>query len=147
MHGNVLQIIYWIYTVTLTLQNYVGISLQWRHNEQNGVSNHQPHACLLNRLFRHRSEKTSKLRITGLCVRISPVTSEIPAQRTSNAESFFIRWRHHVAATNQNPSLNLQMLILGVLKYHKNIFNLHFAIYYFRLFYFLHNALLLYYIL
>ena len=32
-----------------------------------GVSNHQPHDCLLNRLFRHRSKKTSKLRVTGLC--------------------------------------------------------------------------------
>ena len=31
-----------------------------------------PHGCLLNRLFRHRSKKTSKLRITGLCVGNSP---------------------------------------------------------------------------
>ena len=29
------------------------------------VSNHQPHGCLLNRLFRRRSKKTSKLRVTG----------------------------------------------------------------------------------
>ena len=28
---------------------------------------HQPHDCLLNRLFRRRSNKTSKLRVTGLC--------------------------------------------------------------------------------
>ena len=27
-------------------------SLQWRHNDHDGVSNHQPHDCLLNRLFR-----------------------------------------------------------------------------------------------
>ena len=33
---------------------------QWRHNEPDGVSNHQPHNCLPNRLFRHRSKKTSK---------------------------------------------------------------------------------------
>ena len=43
------------------------VSLQWRHNERDGVSNHQPHDCLLNRLFRRRSNKTSKLRVTGLC--------------------------------------------------------------------------------
>ena len=42
-------------------------ALQWCHNERDGVSNHQPHDCLLNRLFRHRSKKTSKLRVTGLC--------------------------------------------------------------------------------
>ena len=28
------------------------LSLQWRHNERDGVSNHQPRHCLLNRLFR-----------------------------------------------------------------------------------------------
>ena len=47
-------------------------SLHWRHNEHGGVSNHQPHGCLLNRLFRHRSKKTSKLRVTSLCVGNSP---------------------------------------------------------------------------
>ena len=46
--------------------------LRWRHNDQDGVSNHQPHGCLLNRLFRRRSNKTSKLRVTGLCVGNSP---------------------------------------------------------------------------
>ena len=43
-------------------------ALRWRHNGCDSVSNHQPHHCLLNRLFRHRSKKTSKLRVTGLCV-------------------------------------------------------------------------------
>ena len=42
-------------------------TLRWRHNDLAGVSNHQPHGCLLNRLFRRRSNKTSKLRVTGLC--------------------------------------------------------------------------------
>ena len=37
------------------------ITLQWRHNGRDSVSNHQPHDCLLNRLFRCRSKKTSKL--------------------------------------------------------------------------------------
>ena len=36
----------------------IAIPLQWRHNEPNGVSNHQPHHCFLNRLFRCRSKKT-----------------------------------------------------------------------------------------
>ena len=44
-----------------------GFLLQWRHNERDGVSNQEPHDCLLNRLFRRRSKKTSKLRITGPC--------------------------------------------------------------------------------
>ena len=48
------------------------ITLRWRHNDHAGVSNHQPHGCLLNRLFRHRSKKTSKLRVTGLCAGNSP---------------------------------------------------------------------------
>ena len=48
------------------------VSLLWRHNEHDSVSNHQPRGCLLNRLFRRRSKKTSKLRVTGLCVGNSP---------------------------------------------------------------------------
>ena len=47
-------------------------SLQWHHNGHDSVSNHHPHDCLLNRLFRRRSKKTSKLRVTGLCVGNSP---------------------------------------------------------------------------
>ena len=50
----------------------VSNTLQWRHNDHDSVSNHQPHGCLLHRLFRRRSKKTSKLRVTGLCVGISP---------------------------------------------------------------------------
>ena len=46
--------------------------LHWRHNDHDGVSNHQPLGCLLNRLFRRRSKKTSKLRVTGLCAGNSP---------------------------------------------------------------------------
>ena len=49
------------------LYRYLCLSLQWRHNGRGGVPNHQPHDCLLNRLFRRRSKKTSKLRVTGLC--------------------------------------------------------------------------------
>ena len=46
--------------------------LQWRHNERDDVSNHQPHDCLLDLLFRRRSKKTSKLRVTDLCAGNSP---------------------------------------------------------------------------
>ena len=62
--------------------------LQWRHNEYDGVSNHQLHGCLLNLLFRRRSKKTPKLRVTGLCAGNSPVTGEYPAEMASNAEMF-----------------------------------------------------------
>ena len=54
------------------------VALQWRHNECDGVSNHHTHDCLLNRLFRCRSKKTSKLRVTGLCAENSQVTGEFP---------------------------------------------------------------------
>ena len=32
-------------------------SFQWRHNGRDGISNHEPHQCLLNRLFMCRSKK------------------------------------------------------------------------------------------
>ena len=47
-------------------------SLRWRHNERVGVSNHRRLHCLLKRSFTHRSKKTSKLRVTGLCEENSP---------------------------------------------------------------------------
>ena len=43
------------------------LSLRWRHNGHDGVSNHQPHICLLHLLFGRRSKKTPKqVRVTGL---------------------------------------------------------------------------------
>ena len=69
------------------LCDMASISLQWRHNGCDGISNHQPHDCLLNRLFSCKSKKTSKLCVTGLCEGNSPVTSEYPAQMASNAEN------------------------------------------------------------
>ena len=59
------------------------------------LSNHQPHNCLLSRLFRRRSKKTSKLHVTGLCAGNSPVTGEFPAQRASNAENVSIWWHQY----------------------------------------------------
>ena len=80
------------YGVTMPSYDYI---LHWRHNGRDGVSNHQPHHCLLNRLFRPRSRKTSKLHVTGLCAGNSPVTGEFPAQMASSGEDVSIRWRHH----------------------------------------------------
>ena len=53
-------------SVSLHLLGRLLIPLHWRHNDHDGVSNHQPYGCLLNRLFRSRSKKTSKFRVTGL---------------------------------------------------------------------------------
>ena len=74
----------------------VSYTLQWRNNGRDSVSNHQPHDCLLNCLFQTQMKKTSKLRVTGICVGNSPVTGEFPAQMASNAENASIWWRHHV---------------------------------------------------
>ena len=81
--------------VLLDNWNRHGNILRWRHNECDGVFYHQPHDCLLSRLFRRKSKKTSKLRASGLCVGNSPMTGEFPAQRASDAENVSIWWRHH----------------------------------------------------
>ena len=57
------------------------------HNERDGVSNHRRLDCLLNRLFRRRTKKTSKLRITDLY--------EFLAPRARKAEKISFWWRHH----------------------------------------------------
>ena len=64
-------------------------SLHWRHNEPDGVANHQLHDCLFSCLFRRRSKETWKLRVTGLFEGNSPVTGELPTQRSNNAEELF----------------------------------------------------------
>ena len=85
----------------VSLAFMISNSLQWRHNGRDDVSNHQPHDCLLNRLFRRRSKRTSKLRITSLFVGNSPGTGEFPTQMASNAENVSIWWCHHVPFGHQ----------------------------------------------
>ena len=84
----------WIMTCIVLCE----ISLRWHHNRHDNVSNHQPHDCLLNRLFIGRSKKTSKLRVAGLCMGNSLGTGEFPAQMASNTENVSIWWRHHVSS-------------------------------------------------
>ena len=83
--------------VKLLTYCHMTFSLQWRQNGRHGVSNHQPHHYLLSRLFRRRSKKTSKLRVTGLFLRNSPFTGDFPAEIASNAENVSIWWYHHVS--------------------------------------------------
>ena len=73
-----------------------GEPLRWHHNEGDGISNHQPHDCLLKHLFRRRSKETSKLHITGICAGNSLLTGEFPIQKANNAENVSIWWRLHV---------------------------------------------------
>ena len=68
-------------------ERYTFSALLWGHNGRDGVSNHQPHDCLLICLFRRRPKKTSKPRVTGICAGNSPVTGEFPALMASNAEN------------------------------------------------------------
>ena len=95
-----------VYTVYRTQ-----MTLQWRHKEHDGVSSHQRLDCLLNRLYRRRSKKPSKLRVTGLCEGNSPVTGEFSVQRANNAENVSIWWRHrgtaisHIAKTLGSMSI------------------------------------------
>ena len=70
-------------------------SLQWRHNDRDSISNHRRPDCFLNRLFRHRSKKTSKLILTCLYEGNPPATGRFPSQRTNNTKNVSIWWRHH----------------------------------------------------
>ena len=91
----------YIWYRTVTLQQVFGNLYQWllcidiyclsgHRNMYIFVSNHRQLNCLPNRLFRRRSKKTSKLRATGLCKGKSPVTGEVPSQRTRNTSSIYI---------------------------------------------------------
>ena len=72
--------------------NY-SMSLQWCHNEHDGVSSHQPR-LFTQPFIQMQIKKSSKLRVTCPCAGNSPVTGEFFAQRASNAENVSILWRH-----------------------------------------------------
>ena len=76
--------------------------LQWCHNGRDCVSNHQPHDCLLNRIFRRRSKKSSKFHVTDLSV---------GNQWASNVENVSI-WRcHHALNGRANDKCLSQAII------------------------------------
>ena len=70
-------------------------SLHWCHNERDGVPNHRRLDCLINRLFRRRSNEISKLCVAGLCEGNPPVISGFSSQMDSNEGNVSIWWRHH----------------------------------------------------
>ena len=90
-------------------------ALRWRHIERDGVSNHQPHDCLLKRLFRQRSKETAELRVTDLCAGNSPVAGEFPPRMASNAENVSVWWRHQ-GVINSSGSI-LYILVFTVTDY------------------------------
>ena len=88
--------------------------LQWRYNEHDGVSKQQRPDCLLNRLFRHASKRTPKLRwpLWGK----PPATGGFPSQRVSDAEKVSIWLRHHATDIFPNfllPSCASRFLLLA----------------------------------
>ena len=66
-------------------------SLQWPHNEHDGVSNHQPHDYSGADQRKHQSSASQAM---------ATVTGEFPAQKASNAENVSIWWRRHVPSGN-----------------------------------------------
>ena len=82
------------------------VALQSRHDGRDGVSNYRRLGCILNHLFRRRSQKTRKRRVTGLCTGNSPVIGEFTAQRASDAEAGSIWWRHHYKVASKGWDLN-----------------------------------------
>ena len=80
----------------LEFHDHPEVSLQWRHNERDGVSNHRRVDCLFIRLFRYRLKKASKLCINGLYERNPPVTGGFPSEGPANTKNVSIWSRHHV---------------------------------------------------
>ena len=98
------------------------ISLWWRHNDHDSVSNHQPHECLFNCLFRRRSKKTSKLRVTGLCVGNSPGPVNSPHKGPVTRKMFpfddvimTCGIRHYLRRSNSvSPNHLALMMVYGI---------------------------------
>ena len=89
-------------------------SLHWRYNDHGGVSNHQPHGCLLNRFISPRSNKTSMLCVSGLCAGNSPGPVNSPHKGASNAENCSIWWRHYVFQWRHMNDIILPVILLSI---------------------------------
>ena len=77
----------------------ISLPLQRRHNEHDGVSDHQPHDCFLKRLFRQKNQRKHQSSASlAFMWGIHRSTGEFPAQSASNAENVPIWWRHHESA-------------------------------------------------
>ena len=91
------------------------LTLQWRHNECNGVSCHRRFVCLLKRLFRRRSIKVSKLHVTGLYEGISPET----AANSPHKGSVTRKMLSFDDVIMKNAILNI-VLLIGIIRSHDN---------------------------
>ena len=80
----------------------MAVTLHWRHNDHDGVSNHQPHCYLLNRLFGRRSKKTSKLRVTGLCAGNSPGPVNSPRKGQWRGKCFHLMTSSWICLTESS---------------------------------------------
>ena len=111
------------------VQRWPNMPMHYNDIIMGGVSNHQPHGCSLNRLFRRRSKKTSKLCVTGLFTGNSPVTGVFPTQRASNAENVSIwkcfhlmtsSWRRDCTKTGVTLLGNVSLECLGISRHGHN---------------------------
>ena len=94
------------------------VFITWSHNGRDGVSNHQPYDCLLSGLFRRRSAKTPKLRVTGLCAGIhrlpansphkGPITRKLFHLMTSSCCTY-IRCNLRIYENQRQPSRHWQL--------------------------------------
>ena len=79
------------------------VTLQWRHNGRDSVSNHESHDFLLNRYSdadQRKHQSSTSLAFVGK----SPGTGEFPAQMASYAENVSIWWRHHDTAAKRSSA-------------------------------------------
>ena len=124
LHLDIMTNISFLKSVITWNKTSILVTLRWRHNQRDDVSHHQRLDALLNRLFRRRSKKTSKLRVAGLCDGNSSVTGEFRSQKARNAENASIWWRHHGRESIYHQDFrekNLICVILG-LSFLSNVF-------------------------
>ena len=88
------------------------VSLQWRHNERDGVSNHQPHECLINRLFQAQIKENIKAPRHWPLWREFTGDRWIPDTKASNAENVpfhdVIMCKPRIASVSIAASLGFQ---------------------------------------
>ena len=95
-------------------------SSRWPHNDHAGVSNHQPHGCSLDRLFKRKSKKTPlKFRVTDLCAGNSLGPANSPHKRIVTRKMFpfddVIMWPHRSGSIESDKTTSIYNVSTRVL--------------------------------
>ena len=136
-NSTIVQIVLWILSVRtlkdillthiilwhgwLVVRPLSGLTLQWRHNERDGVLNQQHFDCLFSRLFRRTSKKTKLASLAFVRVH-HPLKAPVTRKMISFDDVIMIsvkrgEWPRFLCQSNEQKVLSIELPLKERSKY------------------------------